>query len=303
MRPAAPLEGRARRPGSGRIATFAAVAAPRLVIPLGMALGAATAQPCSEPLDPAGGPADASACPPDMVLVEGLACTDVLQTCAEWMEPPHIAGDGRCARFEPSRCVGPRVPMRFCIDRDEHPGGDDGLPANRVSFSGARRACEADAKRLCLESEWNFACEGEAALPYPTGLERDSVHCNFDRMDLLDEAGHLRDLRKPAAEVAGCSSPFGARSMVGNVDEWVSRDVTPGPHAGALKGGWWLAGRNRCRPATTQHDDDYADIQTGFRCCAPAASDGQHEGSARRHSADALEARGMTNHAARSGVP
>ncbi len=42
-----------------------------------------------------------------------------------------------------------------------------------------------------------------------------------------------------------------------SADEWVMRDVTPGPWQSALKGGWWLPGRNRCRPATTAHDEHY----------------------------------------------
>jgi formylglycine-generating enzyme required for sulfatase activity len=74
----------------------------------------------------------------------------------------------------------------------------------------------------------------------------------------------------PSSQVAGCVSPFGVRSLVGNVDEWVVRDVTWGRWESALKGGWWLAGRNRCRPATTAHDEHYRDFQTGFRCCADA---------------------------------
>ena len=41
----------------------------------------------------------------------------------------------------------------------------------------------------------------------------------------------------------------------------------------ALKGGWWMAARNRCRPATTAHDDYYKDIQIGVRCCADAPAD------------------------------
>lgn len=243
----------------------------RLAAPLAIAIAALGAEPCSEPIDPLD-PVEGGfdPCPVAMALVVGDYCPEVRQVCAEWMEPPDIAGDGRCARFEPSQCRAPRVTLRFCIDCDEFTSRDEELPMNRVSFHAAGRLCEAAGKRLCLESEWNFACEGEAMLPYPTGLERDSRHCNFDRMNLLDERGHLRDLRRAVSEVAACSSSFGVHSLVGNVDEWVVRDVTWGPADGALKGGWWLAGRNRCRPATTRHDDDYADIQTGFRCCADA---------------------------------
>jgi hypothetical protein len=31
-----------------------------------------------------------------------------------------------------------------------------------------------------------------------------------------------------------------------------------------------MSGRNRCRPATTAHDDYYEDIQVGVRCCSDA---------------------------------
>jgi hypothetical protein len=57
--------------------------------------------------------------------------------------------------------------------------------------------------------------------------------------------------------------------MVGNLDEPVLREVAryAVPFRNALKGGWWMAGRNRCRPATVGHDDYYRDIQIGARCC------------------------------------
>jgi len=208
-----------------------------------------------------------SPCPPDMVLVEGRYCTVVRQHCEAWLEPPFLAGDGRCARFASSECVGPRAPMRVCIDRDEYTPPGDSLPMNVASWSDAARICGAGEKRLCRESEWNFACEGEAMLPYPTGYERDARDCNYDRYDLVDAMGRPRDLRQPSAALTACTSPFGVRNMVGNVDEWVVRDVSPGEHRSALKGGWWLPGRNRCRPATTAHGESYRDFQTGFRCC------------------------------------
>lgn len=205
-----------------------------------------------------------------MMLVEGEACTRVRQECLSWLEKPAIAGDGRCARFAPSECVGERVAMRFCIDTDEYTPPRQLLPMNVASWTDARGLCEAQGKRLCRESEWNFACEGVEMLPYPTGLERDHVRCNFDRMELLDARGRPRDLRMPSSQLAGCASPFGVRSLVGNIDEWVDRDVSAGSWRSALKGGWWLAGRNRCRPATTAHDESYRDFQTGFRCCSDA---------------------------------
>jgi hypothetical protein len=66
-------------------------------------------------------------------------------------------------------------------------------------------------------------------------------------------------------------SPFGVYDLVGNVDEPVLKDP-PGlaPFSNALKGGWWMPARNRCRPATTAHNDYFTGIQIGIRCCGNA---------------------------------
>jgi hypothetical protein len=209
----------------------------------------------------------AGSCPAEMVLVDGEYCTDVEQTCIDWMEPPQPGGIGRCAKFAPSVCKGQRVHMKFCIDRDEYTPPRETLPENFSSWTSATETCGKLGKRLCRESEWNFACEGEDMLPYPTGYERASDKCNYDQMHLYDERGAVKDLRKPSGSLNECTSPFGVRNMAGNVDEWTDRDVTWGEYHNAMKGGWWMAARNRCRPATISHWDLYTDFQTGFRCC------------------------------------
>jgi formylglycine-generating enzyme len=209
-------------------------------------------------------------CPSGMLLVDGDYCTEVHQECVEWMERPDNPL-ARCAKFAPSVCTGERVHKRFCIDRDEYVQTGDDLPLSRVSWTQARGTCESEDKRLCRETEWELACEGEQMLPYPTGYVRDSEDCNYDRGDLVDTAtGKLRDRREPPSKLDRCVSPFGVRSMSGNVDEWVWRDRTGGTWRSALKGGWWMAARERCRPATTFHDEHYKELQTGFRCCAEA---------------------------------
>ncbi len=208
--------------------------------------------------------AQASVCPQKMVLISGHYCPKVRQDCLEWLERPR-GNDGRCRRFAAAKCLAPRFPMRFCIDVDEASSRANGLPMAHVSWRNAATFCKASGRRLCLESEWTFACEGDEMLPYPTGLVRDSSQCNFDQANIVDKHGKPLDLRKPPAEA--CKSPFGVRNLVGNIDEWTVRDVTWGPFRSALKGGWWLAGRNRCRPATTAHGENYRDFQTGFRCC------------------------------------
>lgn len=213
-------------------------------------------------------------CRPEMVLVEGSYCTDVRQDCVRWLDDPALPF-ARCAQYSTkSRCVGKRVPMRFCIDRREYtpPGAE--LPQNWASFDVASKTCESLGKRICTDSEWNFACEGEAMLPYPYGYERKPV-CNQDRTDLYEKNPHrqvLRDLREPADGRPECRSPFGVENLVGNMDEPVAREgfENNAPFRNALKGGWWMPARNRCRPATTAHDDHFTDIQIGVRCCEAA---------------------------------
>jgi hypothetical protein len=209
-------------------------------------------------------------CGEGMVLVEGDYCTEVRQECLDWEDPPanRLA---RCAKFGPSVCVGERVHKRFCIDRDEYVPHGETLPAGDVSWTQAKETCEHQSKRLCMETEWEFACEGEQMLPYPTGYERDPKTCNFDKGDLVDPiTGKLRDQREPEDQLDRCVSPFGVRNMSGNVDEWVWRDRTWGEWRSALKGGWWMPARDRCRPATTAHDEHFHELQTGVRCCADA---------------------------------
>lgn len=217
-------------------------------------------------------PADA-ACPADMVLVEGEYCTHVRHTCEHWLDDEKLPF-ARCGRYAPQAlCVGKRVPKRFCIDRFESADAD-GIPVNHQSYQLARRRCAAQQKRLCTESEWNFACEGEEMLPYPYGTTRRAV-CNQDRSDLYENNPKrqvLRDLTAPNDPNSRCVSPFGVFNLVGNLDEPTERETGQQPKFNnALKGGWWMAGRNRCRPATTAHDDYYSDIQIGARCCSTPA--------------------------------
>jgi formylglycine-generating enzyme len=215
------------------------------------------------------------ACPAEMVLVEGSYCTDVRQDCTRWLDDETLPF-ARCAEYSPkSRCVGKRVPMRFCIDKREYtPAGQD-LPQNWASFEIASKTCKGIGKRICTDSEWNFACEGEDMLPYPYGYERKPV-CNQDQTDLFEKNPKmqvLKDLREPGGARPECVSPFGVENMAGNMDEPTLREGFDKnyPFRNALKGGWWMPARNRCRPATTAHDDHFKDIQIGVRCCDEAA--------------------------------
>lgn len=209
-----------------------------------------------------------------MLLVDGDYCPDAEQVCVKWLDPPPYQ-NLRCGEYaKPAKCKGSRQHRRFCIDRHEYtePATDgsedkDALPVVMKNWGEAKTLCEARGARLCKESEWEFACEGPEMSPYPYGWKRDSSACNFDRTDLGGPEDKLKDHRAPISAFPQCLSPFGVHDMVGNVDEWVERENSPAPNRSALRGGWWLPGRNRCRAATLAHDEAYFGKQVGFRCC------------------------------------
>lgn len=224
----------------------------------------------TEPAPVAEPPRAADACPSGMVLVEGNYCPEVEQRCLRWLdgEKGRFA-HYRCAEYAPSKCVSAaKKRMRFCIDRDEHVSAGQSLPDNHVSLTDAVRACSAEGKRVCRESEWNFACEGEEMRPYPYGFSRDSSACNADLTDIVDGDGKLKDLRTPPGAHPRCVSPFGVRDLAGNLEEMVARDG-PGLRA-AMKGAYWQPSKNHCRAAQTTHDAWYSGTETGFRCCSEA---------------------------------
>jgi formylglycine-generating enzyme required for sulfatase activity len=204
-----------------------------------------------------------------MLLVEGNYCPEVRHQCLRYLDPPGRYEFFRCAEYaRPAECASrSRKPLRFCIDRDEYASDPGGLPDNYQSFTRADQVCRSLGKRVCAESEWNFACEGEEMRPYPYGFKRDPSACNADRTAILDASGKLRDLRAPGDAYPRCVSPFGVRNLAGNLEEFVSIDGTRGP-APAMKGAYWQPSRNHCRAAQTAHDRFYNGTETGFRCCA-----------------------------------
>ena len=216
-------------------------------------------------------------CPSGMVEVEGDYCPNVEQTCIRWLDPDIKM---RCAEFAPTGpCKGKTAHKRFCIDRYEYPNVPGERPVVMKTWYEAKATCESMGKRLCGESEWTLACEGQEHLPYPYGLERDASACNIDKPhpDVNEKA--LANPRTRDAEVArldqrdpsgfrdNCVSPYGVRDMTGNVDEWVVNE-SGRPYQSGLKGGYWGPVRTRCRPMTVAHNEKFQFYQIGFRCCS-----------------------------------
>ncbi|MCC6216816.1 MAG: SUMF1/EgtB/PvdO family nonheme iron enzyme [Polyangiaceae bacterium] len=243
------------------------------VAALAVTAAAAPGAPVLAAVAPAAPAADdePAACPGGMVLVEGDYCPDVLHRCRRYMDPPGRYEEFRCAEYaQPATCRSKeRVHKRFCIDRDEYTPPGQSLPANFQSWTRANQVCRSLGKRMCMESEYNFACEGEEMRPYPYGWKRDSTACNADHQDVVGSDGKLIDRRAPGGSYPRCESPFGVRDLAGNVEEFVTIDRA-GPPQPAMKGAYWQPSRNFCRAAQTAHDQYYNGMETGFRCCADA---------------------------------
>lgn len=221
----------------------------------------------------------AGACPQGMVLIEGEYCPDAEQKCLEWMDPPTSRyHQFRCAHYaKPSVCKSKaRVHMRYCIDATERMEPDSDKPRHFMSWTSSKKLCEAEGGRLCRESEWVFACEGEEMRPYPYGFDRDSNACNVDIAENIGRPGRLVDHRAAAGSHAQCASPFGVHDMAGNVEEWVQADGKGKMGwKEVLKGSWWIPSRHACRQFQVGHNDVYNGGETGTRCCkdAPPADD------------------------------
>jgi formylglycine-generating enzyme len=216
-------------------------------------------------------PSSGGACAPGMVLVSGQYCPNVLQRCKTLMDPEGSALRGlRCAEYEqPARCLSPqRKSLRFCIDRDEYVAPHEKLPKNLTTFEEAAQSCARLGKRLCTESEWVFACEGEPMRPYSYGFVRDSSACNADRRGLVSRDGDLLDLRVEPGFSARCTSAAGVRDLTGNLEEYVTADGSP--KRALKKGAYWQPGANHCRAVQPQQDPSYRGVELGFRCCAEA---------------------------------
>lgn len=136
------------------------------------------------------------ACPPGMVDVVGKFKLDAqgressgeveeLQNsaCVDWVNKDFPA---RCKTFDRDGWLSlsqklPTKPMHYCIDRFEYPNRAGENPMIVVTYNESAALCKAAGKRLCTESEWTFACEGEEAVPYPYGYGRDAEACVVDR--------------------------------------------------------------------------------------------------------------------------
>jgi formylglycine-generating enzyme len=226
-------------------------------------------------------------CPDGMLEVEGDYCSDanIEQKCLKYIDPEGVF-PRRCAEFAPTtKCAGKTTKKHFCIDRFEYPNKAGENPVVMKTWYEAKDACSNIGKRLCGDTEWTVACEGQDRLPYPYGYDRNAEACNIDKAhpDVNEKAlgsgdPKVRDAEakrlwqgEPSGSRASCVSPYGVFDMTGNVDEWVVNEEGK-PYKSGLKGGYWGPVRDRCRPQTTVHAEGFSFYQIGFRCCGDVPS-------------------------------
>jgi len=232
-------------------------------------------------------------CPDGMLEVAGDWCPEVEQKCLRYIDPEGVF-PRRCAEFAPSsKCSGKSTKKHFCIDRYEWPNRAGENPVVMKTWFEAKDACTSAGKRLCGDSEWTVACEGQERLPYPYGYDRNADACNIDKPhpDVNEKAlgssdPKVRDAEakrlwqgEPSGSRASCVSPYGVFDMTGNVDEWVVNESGQ-PYKSGLKGGYWGPVRDRCRPMTTVHAEGFSFYQIGFRCCSDVPTSPASKGTA-----------------------
>ncbi|MFO0665718.1 MAG: SUMF1/EgtB/PvdO family nonheme iron enzyme [Polyangiaceae bacterium] len=220
-----------------------------------------------------------SGCREGMVEVEGDYCPALEQKCLKWLDGELKL---RCGEFAPTgKCQTATIKKRFCMDKYEYPNKVGEKPVVMKTWHEAVQSCKSEGKRLCRDSEWTLACEGQERLPYPYGYERNAEACNIDKPHpAVDEralsnpatrdaeAARL-DQRAPSGSYEACVSPYGVHDMAGNVDEWVINESHT-PYQSGSKGGYWGPVRTRCRPMTVAHYEMFSFYQLGFRCCSDA---------------------------------
>lgn len=241
-----------------------------------------------------GGEPKPGRCPTGMIAVEGNMLVDRRgrddtddveraqdKTCETWRVPGRICDKFSEEKWKEAAQVFPRKKMQFCIDRFEYPNRLGEYPLVVATYSESAAYCAREKKRLCTETEWTFACEGEEGRPYPYGYVRDATACPLDRprIEPDDETFAPRTTARTAKGIdqmwkgersgafARCTSPFGVRDTTGNVDEWTT-SVRSWGYRMILKGGHWSPVRGRCRPQTRGHGPLYVNVETGFRCCS-----------------------------------
>lgn len=220
-----------------------------------------------------------SYCPIDMVEIEGFYCQMVEQICINLDKKVHNAnGYVKCDEYKPfTKCLSSTKHLHFCIDKYEWPNKKNELPQVMLSWNQMSMNCNSVGKRLCKDFEWTQACEGPERYPYPYGYKRDATACNIDHPQkpnfdaskdkMTPSIVSYLDQRVPSGSMEKCVSPYGVNDMTGNVDESIVNSSGKPFNSAEMGGHWVIGARNRCRPKTVVHDENFQYYEIGGRCC------------------------------------
>ncbi|EYF08452.1 formylglycine-generating enzyme family protein [Chondromyces apiculatus] len=230
------------------------------------------------PLPTPSGPPSAphGTCPADMVLVQGTHHEQVQRLCTVFRQD-------HCWDYYPGAVALEmrETPVHACMDRYEWPNRKGELPVVMARFIEAEALCAGVGKRLCTEFEWELACEGPTALPFPYGHRQDPAACNVSKpwkavseRKLASNDPAVRNAEtarlwqgEPLGSFPGCVSAFGVHDLVGNVEEWVATSRAEWPYRSSLKGGYWSKPWAGCRGTNESHGPLFRFYEVGFRCC------------------------------------
>jgi len=169
----------------------------------------------------------------------------------------------------------------FCMDRYEYPNQFGVSPLTKVTWEQARAYCEKKNKRLCWESEWEFACRGSEKRLYSYGKERKKGYCYTDFLH-----ADTSIVMMPSGSFSTCRNPEGIYDLNGNVSEWVADDWRAFDHNQGrwkpnkqnhktLRGGtaWRTTHYGQdCTSRHSHHRSQWSNRDDGFRCCKEASS-------------------------------
>lgn len=223
---------------------------------------------------------DSEPCPSGMNRVKGNYCDNVEQVCLKWIDDPSLPY-ARCLEYKkPSKCIGNKIPMDFCMSIYEEHDPVTKIPYGDVSWTEAKKYCQNKGGDLPTEEQWILAAGGEENIPYGYGYHRyePGVACHIETKEKKICGDKICDLRKQVDLFPTCKSPYGMISMIGSEDEWVEvpryahTDVKGLYMRSALKGCHYSHGRCRvgakgtAHSITLNHDEHFSQITIGFRC-------------------------------------
>ncbi len=158
----------------------------------------------------------------------------------------------------------------FKIDMYEYSAQPGQQPMRNVDYLHAEQLCKSAGKRLCTESEWEFACRCPENLTYQFDNEWSSAvtqirkKCNVH----LD----VGEKKRPWANTPSqCAGKWPIYNLTGNMWEWIAYEKSV--YLRALKGGSYLHGGEKNTKCAHEllilkTQLPYIDLSSvGFRCC------------------------------------